>query len=75
MRNIFFVNYWRKTKEKTSSSILGLHFGHHKSAEESKIATKLQTMFIGTMITTESIIERWTKELLVMLKKLKKIST
>jgi hypothetical protein len=27
-----FTNYWRKAREKTSSSISGLHFGHWKSA-------------------------------------------
>ena len=52
-------------------SISGLHFGHYKSASESKTATKLHTIFLGTTMTTGSIIERWTKELSVMLEKIK----
>ena len=45
-----------KVKERTSSSILGLHFGHYKSAAESKITTKLHTIFLDTMITTGSVV-------------------
>ena len=46
----------KKAKERTFSSILGPHFGHYKSVAESKIDTKLHTMFLVTTITTESVI-------------------
>ena len=42
----------KKAKKRTSSSILGLYFGHHKSVAESKISTKLHAMFLNTTITT-----------------------
>ena len=51
-KNEDFENYWKKSKERTPSSIFGLYFGHYKSAAESKIATKLHTMFLDTTITT-----------------------
>ena len=60
-----------KAKEKTSSSISGLHFGHYKSATESNIISKLHTTFLDTTIKTGKIIKRWTKGLSVMLEKLK----
>ena len=57
IRNNDFVNYWKKkAKERTFSSILGPHFGHYKSVAESKIDTKLHTMFLVTTITTGSVI-------------------
>ena len=66
-----FVDYWKKAKERTSSSISRLLFGHYESATENKIATKLHKMFLDSMITTGSVIDWWIKILLVMLEKIK----
>ena len=66
-----FTDYLKKAKEKTSSSISGLHFGHYKSVTESKLATKLRTMFLDTTMITGPVIERWTKGLLAMIERTK----
>ena len=50
---------------------MGLHFVHYKNAAESKTPTKLHIMFLDRTMTTVSIIKRWTKELSVMLEKIK----
>ena len=52
IKNEDFENYWKRAKERISSSIFGLYFGHYKSAAENKIATKLHMMFLDTTITT-----------------------
>jgi hypothetical protein len=42
-----FRYYWRKCKERTSSSISGIHFGHYKSATYSDVITN----FLARKIT------------------------
>ena len=57
IQNENFGNYWKKAKERTSSSNWGLHFGHYKGTVESKIATKLHIMFLDIIIITGSAID------------------
>ena len=64
-----FINYWKKAKEKTSPSIPGLYFCHYRRRAESKLVSKLHTLFLDTTIKTGTVIERWTKVLSVMMKK------
>ena len=69
VKTVDFIDYQKKFKEKTSSSILGLHFSHCKNAAESNIMSKLYTTFLDTTIKTGAITKRWTKGLSVMLEK------
>ena len=44
--------HWKWSKECTSSSISGLHFGHWKAAAESNFLYKLHALFTDIIITT-----------------------
>lgn len=68
-----FQNYWKKTREWTSSSISGLHFGHYKAAARSDYLSELNALFTEVSITTGYSPSRWKKGLQVMLLKLEDV--
>ena len=39
-----YIQYWKGCREKISSSVSGLHFGHQKAAESSIKDAELHTM-------------------------------
>ena len=68
-----FIQYWRKSKERTSSSFSGIHFRHYIKACDSVILSNLHVTFLDLIVSTGSIVTRWVKGLSVMLEKLKVI--
>ena len=40
-----FKNQWKRARESTEYLILGLHFGHHKSATNSKLLSEIHDIF------------------------------
>ena len=63
--------HWKPSKERTSSSISGLHFGHWKAAAESNFLSKLHALFTDIIISTSYSPIRWQQGLSVMLEKKK----
>ena len=63
--------HWKQSKECTSSSISGLHFGHWKAAAESDFLSKLHALFTDIIVSTGYSPIQWQQGLLVMLGKKK----
>ena len=63
--------HWKRSKECTSSSISGLHFGYWKAAAESNFLSKLHALFTDIVISTSHSPIQWQQGLLVMLEKKK----
>ena len=63
--------HWKQSKECTSSSISGLHFGHWKAAAESDFLSELHALFTDIIISTGYSPIRWQQGLSVMLEKKK----
>jgi hypothetical protein len=62
--------HWSKAMEKTSSSVSGRHFGHYIAGMKSEHITYLHAL-IATLVTRRGIVlDRWSKGLSVMLKKI-----
>ena len=64
-----FCYYWRKFKEKTSSSISGVHVGHYKSATFSDMVTNFLSWKITLIVRGGCPPERWGHALQVLLEK------
>ena len=71
----YFINFqqwkdhWRQSKESTSSSISGRHFGHMKVTSQAEDISFLQIALINLSIKNKSILQRWARGLSVMLQK------
>ena len=65
-----FKKYWRGSKETTSSSYSGLHFGHSKAAASDDWLTENHAMFIQLICQTGTHLTRWSTGLTVMLEKI-----
>ncbi len=61
--------YWNRVKEKISSSISGLHFGHYKATAHSDFLSQCLAMKLELITRTGSAPEQWARGLLVMLEK------
>ena len=64
-----FQEYWNRSKEKTSSSISGLHFGHWKAAIKSAELSEIHSLYTEIAISSGYAPLRWMKALTVMLEK------
>ena len=64
-------SHWKQSKERTSSSISGMHFGHWKAAAESDFLSKLHALFTDIVISTGCSPIWWQQGLSVMLEKKK----
>jgi len=64
-----FRYYWRRFKERTSSSISGIHAGHYKSATHSDMVTNFLTRKITLITRGGCPPNRWGHGLQVMLEK------
>lgn len=62
-----FNNYWKKAKKKTSSSFLGLHFGHYIFLVEHLALVDLHAMYMDLVLATGTVLTRCAKGLPVML--------
>jgi hypothetical protein len=61
--------YWRKTKERTSSSISGLHYGHYKVASSHDTLSKIHALMTKLAVTGGSPLAHWEMGLSCMLEK------
>jgi len=65
-----YQRHWKRSREKTSSSMSGLHFGHWKAAAESNYLAEIHAMFTEIMVSTGHSPRRWQQGLSVMLEKI-----
>ena len=66
-----FQRYWRRCREKTSSSMSGRHFGHYKAASRNTYLSTIHSTFCHITASSGSSIDRWEQGLTVMLEKIK----
>ena len=64
-----FQAYWKRAREKTSSSFSGRHFGHYKAASTNDYISEVHACFVHIASETGIKIDRWTKGLTIMLEK------
>jgi hypothetical protein len=64
-----FQRYWRRIKERTSSSLSGLHYGHYKAAATEDPLSEIHALFTQLAVTGASPLARWEKGLSCMLEK------
>jgi hypothetical protein len=64
-----FQQYWKKTKERTSSSISGLHYGHYKAASSNDTLSEIHALMTELAVTGASLLARWEMGLSCMLEK------
>ena len=65
-----FNHYWRRAKERTTSSYSKLHFGHYKLAVYPDYLLEVHALKFSLISKTGSASERWARGLLVMLEKI-----
>jgi hypothetical protein len=63
-------NHWRRSKEETSSSLSGRHFGHYKAAKHSKYVSHFQALLASLTMQRGLVMDRWARGLSVMLQKI-----
>jgi len=61
--------HWKCSKERTSSLISGLHFGHWKAAAESNKLSEIHALFTEITVSMGHSPRRWQQGLSVMLEK------
>ena len=66
-----FRAHWKKSNERTSSSISTLHFGHYKTAIKNDKLSELHAVSIDIALNSGYSLKRWQKGLTVMLEKKK----
>jgi hypothetical protein len=66
-----FQCHWRQSRERTSSSVSGLHYGHYKAAAHSNFLSKIHALMTELAVTGGSPLARWESGLSVMLEKTK----
>jgi len=64
-----FCTHWRRAKERTSSSISGLHFGHYKAASHHPSIAHLHARFTQLVFMTGISLSRYQSGLQVILEK------
>ena len=64
-----YQHYWKKPKERTSSSISGLHYGHYKAAATDDTLSKIHALMTELAVTGASPFVRWERGLSCMLEK------
>ena len=65
-----FQHYWRQMKDRTASSVSGVHFGHYKAAGQSDFPSEVHALKLYLVTKTGSTPKRWGRGLSVMLKKI-----
>jgi hypothetical protein len=64
-----YQHYWKKPKERTSSSISGLHYGHYKAAATDDTLSEIHALMTELAVTGASPFARWEMGLSCMLEK------
>jgi uncharacterized protein (UPF0332 family) len=62
--------HWKQAKEETSSSFLGLHFGHYIAGIDSEYISHFHALKATLLLHHGLVLERWSQGLSVMLQKL-----
>jgi hypothetical protein len=62
--------FWKKARERTSSSISGAHFGHYKAAVGNDTIAEFHACFTELAFSYGCSIERWQRGLQALLEKL-----
>ena len=62
-----FQSFWKKCNDCTSSSILGLHYGHYKAAADNDHLSKLHTIQMQVITKASHSLAHWHKGLSCML--------
>jgi hypothetical protein len=62
-----FQRYWKKPRERTSSSISDLHYGHYKAAATDDTLSKIHALMTELAVTGASSFARWEMGLSCML--------
>jgi hypothetical protein len=65
-----FQRFWKKDGEFTSSSMLGIHYGHYKAAIQCNISTKIPAQQLTVVARSGIPPESWSIGLQVMLEKI-----
>jgi len=63
-------NHWKRSKEETSSSLSGRHFGRYKAAKHSKYVSHFQALLVFLTMQRGLVMDRWARGLSVMLQKI-----
>ncbi len=66
-----WTDFWGKSKEETSSSRSGQHFGHYILGASLKIMPHFHAVKTSIVLRRGISLERWSQGLLVMLEKVK----
>ena len=61
-----YKNYWKMSKECTSSSISSLHFGHWNAAADSDFLSEMNSLFMEIVVSAGYSPNRWQQGLSVM---------
>lgn len=61
---------WRRSKEDTSSSESGLHFGHYKASTKEIILAQFHALKSSLVLKHGVVLDRWSRGLSVMLEKM-----
>ncbi|MCK7581433.1 MAG: hypothetical protein MZV65_41245 [Chromatiales bacterium] len=54
-----FQQHWRKARERTSSSLSGLHYGHYKAAAHSDLLSEVHALMTELAVTGGTPLARW----------------
>ena len=65
-----FIYYWKRVKEKTSSSFSGRHFGHYRAATSHQGISNVHAMMTQLAAQSGTHFQRWGVGLSVMLEKI-----
>jgi hypothetical protein len=63
-------DHWRCSREETSSSFSGRHFGYYKAGMSSDYITHFQALFATLVMHHGLVMERWARGLSVILEKI-----
>ena len=65
-----FQSFWRRVNEFTSSSMLGVHYGHYNAATQDEVSTKVLAQQLTIIARSGIPPEDWSIGLQVMLEKI-----
>ena len=63
-------DHWRSSRDETSSSFSGCHFGYYMASMSSDYITHFQALFATLVMHHGLVTERWARGLSVILKKI-----
>jgi hypothetical protein len=64
-----FKSYWKHARERMSSSLSNIHFGHYKASTDSNYISEIHALFTEIVVSTGYSPTQWQNCLSVMLEK------